>query len=199
LCFAQSNDAQDRSAPEGTIKEGKKWATQTIKRITLEEKVGQMLQLRYFGDYTDFNSAPYRQLREQVQKYHVGSLALTIHYDKTGMLRSSALNAARVANQLQHDSDLTLLLTADLERGAASRLTDVPDFPWPMAFGASGDFGAAEQFGNITAQEARAIGVQWVLAPVADVNSNPVNPIINVRSYGYAALKRGICRYGDQA
>jgi beta-N-acetylhexosaminidase len=94
------------------------------------------------------------------------------------------LQAAQVANQLQRDSKLPLLLAADLERGVASRLNEVPAFPWPMAFGAVDDPKAVERFAAITGQEARTIGVQWALAPVADLNSNPANPIINTRSFG---------------
>ncbi len=160
------------------------WVRHAVQTLTLEEKVGQLIQLRYFADYSDFDSAPYQHLREQIRKYHVGSVAFNMHIGRSGILRCSALDAARVANQLQRDSELPLLLAADFERGTASRLKDVPDFPWPMAFGAAGDVIAAEQFGAITAREARAVGVHWVLAPVADVNSNPANPIINVRSFG---------------
>jgi beta-N-acetylhexosaminidase len=183
VCFSVDHGSIARTPLKRTTA-GRNWAKETLKHLTLEEKVGQMLQLRYFADYKNFDDSSYLQLREQLQKYHIGSLTLMLHYDRTGMLRCSALQAAGVANQLQRDSKLPLLLAADFERAAASRLKDVPDFPWPMALGASSDVSSAEQFGKITAQEARAIGIQWVLAPVADVNSNPVNPIINVRSYG---------------
>jgi beta-N-acetylhexosaminidase len=77
-----------------------------------------------------------------------------------------------------------LLLAADLERGVASRLNEVPAFPWPMAFGAMNDPSEVERFAATTAREARAVGIQWALAPVADVNSNPANPVINDRSFG---------------
>ena len=143
-----------------------------------------MLQARYFADYKSFEAAEYKHLREQLQEFHIGSLALNIHFDRSGLLRYSALETARVANQLQRDSKLPLLLAADFERGVAPRLTDAPDSPWPMAFGAIGDPNEVEHLGAVTAREARAIGVQWVLAPVADVNSNPSNPAINTRSFG---------------
>ena len=63
-------------------------------------------------------------------------------------------------------------------------MIDVPSFPWPMAFGAVNNENDVEYFGAITAREARAVGIHWALAPVADVNSNPSNPIINDRSFG---------------
>ena len=150
---------------------GRAWVQQTLKTLTLEEKVGQMLQVRYYADYKDFDSYDYKALRDDLQKYHVGSVVFGMHFSNAGPVRSSPLDAARVANQLQRDSKLPLLLAADLERGVASRLKDVPAFPWPMAFGAVDDPAEVERFAAITAREARAIGVQWALAPVADVNS----------------------------
>lgn len=160
------------------------WAEQLLDTLTPEEKVGQMLQVRYYNDYESFNAAEYRQLRDDIQKYHIGSIVLGMHFNHSGPVRSSPLNAAKVANELQRDSRMPLLLAADLERGVASRLNAVPSFPWPMAFGAVNDPNDVERFAAITAQEARAIGIQWALAPVADVNSNPANPVINDRSFG---------------
>ena len=182
--FAQVKVEQDKPGPLRLTKEGRKWAERTLKGLSLEEKVGQMLQVRYYADYKDFDSAEYKHVRDELQKYYIGSVVFGMHFNNSGPLRSSPLDAARVANQLQSDSKLPLLLAADLERGVASRLSDVPAFPWPMAFGAVDDANEVEHFAAITAQEARAIGVQWALAPVADVNSNPANPIINTRSFG---------------
>src|SRR5260370_26544053 len=106
-----------------------------------------------------------------------------MHFNKLGSIRSSPLNAAKVANQLQQDSKLPLLLAADLERGVATRLNDVPSFPWHMAFGAVADANEVEHFAAITALEARAVGIQSALAPVADVNNNPANPVINEQPF----------------
>jgi beta-N-acetylhexosaminidase len=164
--------------------EGRKWVEETLKSLSLEEKVGQMLQVRYYLDYTSFESSEYKLIREELRSYHIGSAVCGMHFDNSGPIRNSALEAAKVANQLQTDSKLPLLLAADLERGVASRLHDVPAFPWPMAFGAVNDADEVERFAEITAQEARAIGIQWALAPVTDVNNNPANPIINTRSFG---------------
>jgi len=164
--------------------QGQAWLEETLSRLSLEEKVGQMLQLRFYLDYKDFDGGEYKVLREQIKKYHIGSLVCGMHFGSSGPIRSSAIDAANAANRLQADSKLPLLLAADLERGVASRLHDVPPFPWPMAFGAVDDSKTVEQFATITAEEARAVGIQWALAPVADVNNNPANPIINTRSFG---------------
>jgi beta-N-acetylhexosaminidase len=160
------------------------WIKQTLTQLSLEEKVGQMLQMRCYASYKDFESPDYKRVQNQLEKYHIGSVVLGMHFDKSGPLRSSPLDLARVANRLQRDSKLPLLLAADLERGVASRLNSVPSFPWPMAFGAADDASQVERFAAITAREARAVGIQWALAPVADLNSNPANPIINDRSFG---------------
>ncbi len=164
--------------------EDRKWVNETLGSLSLEEKIGQMLQVRYFGDYKSFTTGPYLEVREEIQKYHIGSVVLGVHFNGLEPVRSSPLAEAMVANQLQRDAKLPLIIAADLERGAASRFTGVPSFPWAMAFGAIGDAAEVERFGAITAREARAVGIQWVLAPVADVNSNSANPIINTRSFG---------------
>ncbi len=175
---------QEKPKPVALTKEGQEWVEETLKGLSLEEKVGQMLQVRCYADYASLDSADYKSLRDGVQKYHIGSVVLAAHINRLGLVRASPMDVARVANQLQADSKLPLLVAADLERGVASRLKDVPDFPWPMAFGAVDNSTEVELFGAITAREARAIGIQWALAPVADVNSNPANPVINDRSFG---------------
>src|SRR5258708_6513967 len=134
---AQANEGK----PVRVTKEGQEWAEQTLRGLPLEEKIGQMLQLRYFADYQSFEGVDYKYLRDEIQKYHIGSVLFGMHFNHAGPVRSSPLDAARVANQLQRESKLPLLLAADLERGVASRLNDVPAFPWPMAFGALIDSG----------------------------------------------------------
>jgi len=191
--------------PAQLTKDGRRWAAQTLKKLSLEEKVGQMLNVRYFTDFQNFDGDNYRQFRDQMHKYHIGSITLTVHVDGGSLLRNPPLEIASIANQLQRDSKLPLLIAADLERGLASRATSVPAFPFAMAFGATGNTANAEKFGSITAEEARAVGIQWDFFPVADVNSNPSNPIINTRSFGedpdavsgmVAAFVRGAKTYG---
>lgn len=181
--------ADPRSGPVEPIhieltNEGQEWVEQTVRSLSLEEKVGQMLLVPCYTDYVDSDSPEYKYLREQLRKYGIGSLVLATHFDQFGLVRPSPAQVARVANQLQNDSKIPLLIAADLERGTASRLKEVPDFPWPMAFGAVGDADEVERFGAVTARGARSVGIQWALAPVADVNSNPANPVINDRSFG---------------
>jgi beta-N-acetylhexosaminidase len=94
------------------------------------------------------------------------------------------LEAAAITNQMQREAKYPLIFAADFERGLSMRMNSVPMFPHAMAFGAAGNLEYAEKFGAITADESRAIGIQWNFYPVADVNINPANPIINTRSFG---------------
>src|SRR4029077_19905072 len=91
---------------------------------------------------------------------------------------------AAFLNRMQRLAKVPLLVSADFERGASMRVNDTTPFPHAMAFGAAGDPELARYEGEATAREARALGVQWIFYPVADVNNNPDNPIINIRSFG---------------
>lgn len=186
--------AGDRYLDPGPVRltsEGRRWARQTLKKLSLEEKVGQMLSLRYFTDFQNVDADAYKQFRDQMRSYHVGSVVLTVHVDGAVLLKNPPLEVAFMANQLQRDSPLPLLIAADFESGLASRVSGVPAFPDAMAFGATTDASYAEKLGAITATEARAVGVHWDFSPVADVNSNPDNPIINTRSFGEDPVKVG--------
>jgi beta-N-acetylhexosaminidase len=130
------------------------------------------------------NAPEYLQLRDDIRKYHLGGLTMTVPWDPPFLYRSQPYEAAELLNRLQQDSKLPLLIAADFERGVSMRLHGATEFPHAMAFGAAGKLDYAEAFGRITAQEARAIGVHWNFFPDADVNSNPANPIINTRSFG---------------
>ncbi|HZU31536.1 MAG TPA: glycoside hydrolase family 3 N-terminal domain-containing protein [Candidatus Angelobacter sp.] len=188
LCLlASSLVAQDhfsKAEPVHIPEDGQRWVQKTLKGLSLEEKVGQMLNVRYFTDFQNFSSTTYQQFRDQMQKYHLGSVVLTVHTDGPILLRNGPLEVAAVANQLQKDSKLPLLIAADFERGLDSRVSGTLAFPDAMAFGAVGDPARAERYGAIVAEESRAIGIHWNFFPVADVNSNPDNPIINTRSFG---------------
>jgi len=161
-----------------------KWAERTLRRLTLEEKIGQVFMIWCRASFLNIESPEYLELRQAMQRYHVGSFAMTVHVDGPFLLRSEPYEAAELLNRLQRESKLPLLFAADFERGVSMRLMGTTIFPHAMAFGADGKLEDAERFGRITAEEARAIGVHWNFFPDADVNSNPANPIINTRSFG---------------
>src|SRR6266705_6715990 len=172
------------SGPIHLDRAGKKWAQKTLHKLSLEEKVGQLFMIWVRAEFLNVNSPEYLQLRDSINKYHVGSFAMTVRAEGPFLYRNQPYEAAVLLNHLQQDSKLPLLIAADFERGVSMRLYGATVFPHAMAFGAAGKLDYAEAFGRITAQEARAIGVHWNFFPVADVNSNPANPIINTRSFG---------------
>ncbi len=179
-----AKEKYSRPAPIRLTHSGEKWADKTLSKLTVEEKIGQLFMVWCRASFLNVESPEYLQFREAMDKYHVGSFAMTVHVDGPFLLRSEPYEAAELLNRLQHDSKLPLLIAADFERGVSARLMGSTNFPSAMAFGADGKMDDAEMFGRITAEEARAVGVHWNFFPDADVNSNPANPIINTRSFG---------------
>jgi beta-N-acetylhexosaminidase len=188
---AKDKDKYQRPGPIHLTPAGEKWAEKTLHKLTLEEKVGQVFMIWCRASFLNVENPEYLQLREAMQKYHVGSFAMTVHVDGPYLLRSEPYEAAELLNRLQSDSKLPLLFAADFERGVSMRLMGTTIFPHAMAFGADGKVEDTENFGRITAEEARAIGIHWNFFPDADVNSNPANPIINTRSFGEDPIQVG--------
>jgi len=176
--------AYSAAAPIHLDRKGDRWATATLRKMSLEEKIGQMIMPWARIEFMNTESPDYLALREEMRKYHVGGFGVTVFTDGPTLLKSEPLEGAALTNNLQRDSKYPLLFAADFERGLSVRMNGATGFPAAMAFGAAGDKELARQFGSITAQEARAVGIHWNWFPVADVNSNPANPIINTRSFG---------------
>lgn len=174
--------------------DAQRWVDETLQRLSLDEKIGQLLLPSFFSSYTSSDSEVYDELDTLVRDYHVGGLhvfgartprprvLLNPNYSRTAL--GEPLNAASLINRLQAGAGVPLLVTADFETGVGFRLRGATTFPRAMAFGAAGDPALAYEAGRITATEARAIGVHVNFAPVADVNNNPRNPVINTRSFG---------------
>jgi beta-N-acetylhexosaminidase len=181
---AHAKEKYQRPGPIHLTHSGQKWAEKTLRKLTLEEKIGQVFMIWCRASFLNVENPEYLQLRDAIQKYHVGSFAMTVHVDGPYLLRSEPYEAAELLNRLQGDSKLPLLFAADFERGVSMRLMGTTVFPHAMAFGGDGKLEDAEAFGRITAEESRAIGIHWNFFPDADVNSNPANPIINTRSFG---------------
>ena len=151
------------------------WAQNTLKKLTLEEKIGQMIGLRYTGRFLNRDSEGLSDLKRWVVEYHLGGLILT---------QGDVYETAILTNTLQNEAKIPLLIAADLERGLGNQLDGATLFPPFMSIGATGSSDLAYAMGKITALEARAVGLHMTYAPVVDVNNNPDNPIINVRSFG---------------
>jgi beta-N-acetylhexosaminidase len=182
--FAKDKPPAQHSANIHLTRDGERWAERTLRKLTLEEKVGQVFMIWCRASFLNVESPEYLQWRDAMQKYHIGSFAMTVHVDGPFLLRSEPYEAAELLNRLQRDSKLPLLFAADFERGVSMRLQGTTVFPHAMAFGGDGKMEDAENFGRITGEESRAIGIHWNFFPDADVNSNPANPIINTRSFG---------------
>jgi beta-N-acetylhexosaminidase len=162
----------------------KQWAQATLDSMSVEEKVGQLFMVRLRIELLHQNSE-YERLRDNIRRYHLGAMAMSAPRGVRLPRRDYRFQTVMLLNQLQADSKLPLLVAGDFEQGVLpARLFGTTVFPHAMAFGAAGKTEYAEEFGRITAQESRAIGVHWNLFPVADVNSNPANPIIGTRAFG---------------
>src|SRR5579859_2281895 len=186
LCFGKDK-GKDRFLQAGPIhldKAGHKWVNKTLRRMSTEDKVGQVFGIRVNAQFLNDADPIFIQLRDHIRKYRIGSLVMSVPVDGPVLLKSQPYVAADLLNRLQRSSKLPLIVAADFERGVSMRLNGTTVFPHAMAFAATGKAENAEAFGRITALEARAIGVHWNFFPDADVNSNPANPIINTRSFG---------------
>jgi beta-N-acetylhexosaminidase len=156
-------------------REALKWADKELKKMSLEQKVGQLVSVGINAGFLNRESDAYKAIRRQVETNQVGGIIL---------FGSPVYESVVLVNRMQGHARLPLLISADLERGAGMRMFDTTDFGWVMAAGATGDPEYARRMGEITGREARALGIQHVLAPVVDVNNNAANPVINVRSFG---------------
>ncbi len=177
---AAAKDAETRHVTP----EANKWVEATLRKMSVDEKIGQLLFTTYHGSLTPTDAAAYAQMMHDVSDLHCGGFINITQSSPLGIVKSQAYPTAVLTNQLQAKSKLPLLIGADFERGAAMRLDEGTSFPTAMALAAAGNPQDAYTMGKITALEARAVGIQWIYAPDADVNNNPGNPIINTRSFG---------------
>lgn len=172
------------SDPRALSAANKQWVEATLRKMTDDEKIGQLLFTTYHGSFTATDAAAYKKMMHDVDDLHVGGFINVTQMSPLGIIKSQAYPTAVLTNQLQARSKLPLLIGADFERGSAMRLDEGTSFPTAMALAAGGNTADAYTMGKITTLEARAVGIQWIYAPVSDVNNNPGNPIINTRSFG---------------
>jgi beta-N-acetylhexosaminidase len=161
-----------------------RWVGQTLKKMTLDEKIGQLFAVWCYGGFLSTESLEYKDLLRDVEEKHIGSFAIQTQGSPLGIERSQVYPTAVLVNTLQSHAKVPLLIAADFERGTSMRIDEGASFPHAMAVAATGHPQDAYTVGKITALEAKAAGVPWIFAPDADVNSNPANPIINTRSFG---------------
>ncbi|MHB9027277.1 MAG: glycoside hydrolase family 3 protein [Candidatus Latescibacterota bacterium] len=173
-----------------------RWVEQTLARMSIEEKVGQTLMPRIEGNFLSGDSERFREYAGWIERFHVGGLELFF---------TDVYSAAYLLNRLQTLSKLPLLVGSDAETGMAHRVAGATHLTHNMGLGATGDEQMAYLQGKITALEGAAIGVRLFEGPTVDVNVNPDNPIIAVRSFGDdpefvsrmgAAFVRGVQDHG---
>ncbi len=164
-----------------------RWVESTLASLSLKEKVGQLIMPWVGGDYSAVGSPEFEQVRKWIQDDGVGGLVMSI---------GLPLSYAAKLNELQTRAKVPVLIASDMENGPGMRLGNIyalpsllpqgggTTFPPVMALGATGSEDLAFQLGQVLGSEARAIGVHMAFGPVLDVNSNPLNPIINTRSFG---------------
>jgi beta-N-acetylhexosaminidase len=152
------------------------WVASTLKSMTLDEKIGQMVMPQMEGAFSNFGSEHFRIQLARVKSLNVGGLIV---------FRGTPVDTAAMLNELQRNSKIPLLIAGDLERGTASQFPGYAvSLPSNLGIGATGNASYAAFAGSVTAKEARSVGYHMAFAPVADVNNNPDNPIINIRSFG---------------
>jgi beta-N-acetylhexosaminidase len=164
---------------------------QWLRGLSLHDEAAQLIVMPCFGEAINVRSRTFRQYQHLVRDVHVGGLIVMGHVVHGSVRNADPYAMAVFLNRMQKLSKLPLLIGSDLERGAAMRVKDSTPWPHSMAFGAARDIEGVRYEGAATARESRALGIQWIFAPVADVNSNPDNPIINVRSYGEDPVEVG--------
>ncbi len=162
------------------------WSDSVLASLSLRDKAAQLVWPWMIGDYQAYNSPAWQRLATLIGQQHVGGIIMSV---------GSPLEIASKINGLQYLSPTPLLVSADLEAGTGFRVRGgyfVPNaidlggatlFPQNMALGASRDEALATEVGRITALEARALGIHVAFGPVMDVNNNPANPVIGVRSF----------------
>jgi beta-glucosidase-like glycosyl hydrolase len=160
--------------------------------MSLGERIGQLLVVSIRSDFTPTDSAAFDRAARAVREFAAGGVLVFGAPDASGPVLGQPLAAASTLNRLQAMAQTPLLVAADFEFGVGMRLAGATTFPRAMAFSAAGDVAALEEAARTTAREARAIGVHLNLAPVADVNNNPRNPVINTRSFGESPAQVGL-------
>jgi beta-N-acetylhexosaminidase len=183
---AQSQPALDKA--------GRAWVDATIKKLSLEQLVGQMIFAPFNSTYLSSDTDDYEALVKLVHETQIGGVIafggtepvpqVMLNNTYGAVVLGQPLELASILNRLQAVSTLPLLTSSDFEWGVQMRIAGATKFPRAMAFGATGDPQLAYEAGKVVGAESRAIGVHVDFAPVADVNNNPRNPVINIRSFG---------------
>lgn len=180
LYAATSHSREARKSPDPANAIVRRW----MRTMSLRDKIAQLVVVPIYGESMNLRSAAFRRYQHEVRDLRVGGVIVTGHVLNGAVRNAEPYATAAMLNRLQKMAKLPLLVAADFERGASMRVASTTAWPYSMAFAAAKDLPGITYEGAATAREARAMGVNWLFAPVADVNNNPDNPIINIRSFG---------------
>lgn len=163
-----------------------KFAEKRLKKMTVDEKVGQLVHVGINARFANQDSWFFKDLKRHVVENKVGGVIF---------FGAPIYETVHLANRMQEVANIPLLMSLDAETGIGMRFEDATNFPWAMAITATGNPDYARRVGVVTGREARAIGIYHVYAPVLDVNNNAGNPVINVRSFGESP--EDVARFGS--
>ena len=163
------------SVPNSRQNRESNWVDETLKRLTLRERLGQMVMTPVQVDFMNVTGDRFAELVRMLEENRLGGVIVRA---------GTPVDVATLTNELQRRAKVPLFVAADYERGLRMQMKNGTPFTNNMGVAAAGDERAAYTQGKITAEEMRAIGVNWSFGPVADINNNPDNPVINVRSFG---------------
>ncbi len=163
-----------------------RWIDSTLASLSLRDRVAQMMMIWVLGDYTSTTDSSFVWASDRIALDHVGGVVMSL---------GSPIEVAAKVNAMQQQSRIPLLVASDVEPGLGRleggtflpnllRGGDATVLPSNMAIGASGSVRHAQAAGRIIGLESRAIGIHVAFAPAVDINNNPANPVINVRSFG---------------
>ncbi|WP_340102947.1 glycoside hydrolase family 3 N-terminal domain-containing protein [Rhodohalobacter sp. 8-1] len=157
-----------------------------LNSMSLRDKIAQLFIVPAYGSFTNENEPRYLRLKRLVAEHNVGGIIF---------MQGDVYGQGVMTNELQQLAKIPLWITQDMEFGAAMRVRGTTRFTPAMGIAATQDPENAYLKGVITAREAKALGVHQIFAPVLDVNNNPDNPVINVRSYG--GVPEIVAEYGN--
>ena len=149
-----------------------KWVDSILSSMTIDEKIGQLFMVQA---YSNLDSVHENKIKEMIQNYHVGNLIF---------MQGTPKKQAELTNMYQSLSKVPLMIGFDGEWGLDMRLQNTYRFPWNMTLGAIQDNDLIRQFGAHLGMHCRRLGIHVNFAPVVDINTNPLNPIIGNRSFG---------------
>lgn len=184
FCFVASGAVNKLAKPARSAKSATPAASPLLRSLSLRDRIAQLIVVRGYGDYPPSDNAEYRQFERWIHQDHVGGFIVAGRIRDGSVIPAQPFELAAFVNHMQRQAKVPLLVASDFERGASMRVAETARFPYMMAFGAAHNLSSTHELGAATAREARAMGINWVFAPDADVNNNPDNPIINVRSFG---------------